>query len=204
MKVALRMHRESAICRECIYRKLTMKKVLPPDTGVNHQISIWIDTYDDIFSDFDSRNYADRNISDDFLQEIKKVAQENQSVVQTLRLLVPAKIRSPRDEEMITLRLQQFILDSYRYNDQTRKTFRKKGVLLVLLGMVVILSAGYFSYLKTQHPIMNIPFVIFEPAGWFITWTGYEYIVRASNKSMPELVFYSKIRSCKIVFENIQ
>ena len=33
-------------------------------------MSLWINCYDDIFSDFDLRAYASRNISDDFLREL--------------------------------------------------------------------------------------------------------------------------------------
>ena len=39
-------------------------------------ISIWLETYDDIFSDFDPKAYSERVLSDDFLVEIRKVSYE--------------------------------------------------------------------------------------------------------------------------------
>ena len=36
-------------------------------------ISLWLDDYDDLFSDFDSRNYLKRRVSEDFLEELKSV-----------------------------------------------------------------------------------------------------------------------------------
>lgn len=40
------------------------------------EISIWLDNYDDIFSDFDPRPYSQRSLSDDFLAEAKKIEHE--------------------------------------------------------------------------------------------------------------------------------
>jgi hypothetical protein len=36
------------------------------------EISIWLDSYNDIFSDFDSRPFSERTVSDDFLSEVRK------------------------------------------------------------------------------------------------------------------------------------
>ena len=36
------------------------------------EISLWLDTYDDIFSDFDPRPYSQREMSEDFLKEISR------------------------------------------------------------------------------------------------------------------------------------
>ena len=40
------------------------------------QISLWLDDYADIFSDFDPRPFSQRALSDDFLNEAKKVVRE--------------------------------------------------------------------------------------------------------------------------------
>lgn len=47
------------------------------NTKENYSISLWIDSYDDIFSDFDPRHFSLRNISDDFLYEVKKGVNPN-------------------------------------------------------------------------------------------------------------------------------
>lgn len=36
------------------------------------EISIWLDSYNDIFSDFDSRPISLRSLSDDFITQVKK------------------------------------------------------------------------------------------------------------------------------------
>jgi hypothetical protein len=35
------------------------------------EISLWLDNYDDIYSDFDSRHFLKRRISEDFLHELR-------------------------------------------------------------------------------------------------------------------------------------
>ena len=46
----------------------------PKNNNLDYSISLWIDSYDDIFSDFDPRPFSARNISDDFLYEVKKTS----------------------------------------------------------------------------------------------------------------------------------
>jgi len=180
-----------------------MKKQAPAKASSNHEIRIWIDTYEDIFSDFDPRHYSERNISDDFLEELKKVAREHNYKVNILRLLVPEKIRQPENEMIIMKRLHDYFMDNYNRYRLRRRSYRKKSAAYLAIGMLLILAAGYFSFLKIKYPIMHIPFVILEPGGWFLTWTGFEHIIRSTEKAMPELIFYTKLSRSKIAFENI-
>ena len=43
------------------------------------KIFLWLDDFDDIFSDFDPRPYSARELSDDFLDEVRKIAAEMMS-----------------------------------------------------------------------------------------------------------------------------
>ena len=65
------------------------------------EISLIIDTYDDIFSDFDPRPFDQRTISDDFLFEIKRASKEKPSGVIELKFMMPEKLRKPEQEVLI-------------------------------------------------------------------------------------------------------
>ena len=52
------------------------------------EISLIIDTYDDIFSDFDPRPYSQRALSDDFLLEARKASKDKVSGTFELNFLV--------------------------------------------------------------------------------------------------------------------
>src|SRR3989338_5447495 len=70
------------------------------------QISLWLDTYDDIFSDFDPRHYSERALSDDFLIEAKKASLDKEGGHIELQFLVPQKIRNVKHESIIKQRLR--------------------------------------------------------------------------------------------------
>src|SRR3989344_7271696 len=65
------------------------------------KISLIIDNYDDIFSDFDSRPYSHRNLSDDFMYEAKRVSKEMKEGVAELRFMIPGIERDSNHEGVI-------------------------------------------------------------------------------------------------------
>src|SRR5688500_17884914 len=91
------------------------------ERGRPHEIHIWIDDYNDIFSDFDPRDYSERNISDDFLREVKKVAAESEYDVKTLHLLIDEKLRDEKTEGIIVERIHEEFAASYQYCARQRK-----------------------------------------------------------------------------------
>ena len=43
------------------------ERIAPEELAGTGMINIWLDSYNGIFSDFDSHPYSDRTISDDFI-----------------------------------------------------------------------------------------------------------------------------------------
>lgn len=72
------------------------------------EVSLWLDSYDDIFSDFDPRPYSQRALSDDFLEEAKKAVKEKKTGELELRLLVPHSQRDLEKEIIIKRRLREY------------------------------------------------------------------------------------------------
>lgn len=163
-------------------------------------ISIWLDGYDDIFSDFDPRDFTERNISDDFLNEVKKVARENEFEVSELRLLLPEKNRNPEKETIIMKRLHLHFKKYLHYFQTHTKQEQNKGFLFLLIGMIMMVGAGFISSLKSESFSMHILLVVFEPAGWFLVWAGMDNLIYRSREQRPDLNFYSKLSKSKIAF----
>ena len=78
------------------------------------EISIWLDSYDDIFSDFDSRPLSERTVSDDFLSEVRKVCDEKSRNKIHLKLSIPESLRNTEDEKIIIKRLHLFFRNSHQ------------------------------------------------------------------------------------------
>ncbi len=166
-------------------------------------ISLWIDGYDDIFSDFDPRGYDERNISDDFLYEVKKISWENDFTINELLLLVPENSRNPNAEAVVIKRLHEHFRKNHNYLRKQTVINRRSGFIRLATGMMMMFLASYISSLHSQHLAINMLFVILEPAGWFIGWIGLETLFKTERSRDAELHFYSKMQRAKIGFECI-
>lgn len=166
-------------------------------------ISIWLDNYDDIFSDFDPRPYSERVLSDDFIFEVRKVCKEKEEPINELKLLMPADKRNNEQEVIITKRLHNhFKKNHHQYEEQYRRSFRK-GILFTLIGMILMLAASYLSALRSSIFHINVLLVISEPSGWFLVWSGLDTIFYTSKQNKREFDFYNKLSKSKIAFFSI-
>ncbi len=166
-------------------------------------ISIWIDDYNDIFSDFDPRDFSERNISDDFLAEVNKVSRESDFLVDELRLLIPEKARQTESESIIVKRLHSHFRKSCLFYSVQLKVQNKKGILFSVTGVIMMMVASYISSQQSDSLFMHSILIVLEPAGWFLVWTGLDLLFHSSKEKKPELDFYNKLTKSKIVFVSI-
>lgn len=166
-------------------------------------ISIWLDNYDDIFSDFDPRPYSDRTLSDDFLVEVRKVCRESDEIIHELKLLIPADKRTNADEEIITKRLNNHFKKGHRkYLEQNNQVMRR-DLLFIFTGLILLLAASYLSAMKSGTLFINILLVISEPSGWFLVWSGFDSMFYTSKQNKTEFEFYNKLSKSRISFFSI-
>jgi len=72
-------------------------------------LGLWLQDYDDIYSDFDSRNYLKRRVSADFINELRiSLKNKNEKIINDLVLLLPREKRDPGSEQKITRNLQNY------------------------------------------------------------------------------------------------
>lgn len=166
------------------------------------EISLWLDNYNDIFSDFDPRPYAHRALSQDLLDEAKRATREAPSGVE-LRFLIPTAQRNLLHETMIKKRLREHFKKHSARLDEDYKQMRKKGVVLTIIGMV-LLAVATFLYMKNGDQWWNAFLVVlFEPAGWFTVWIGLEkaFAVYESGEHKLNRLFYKNMAKAEFKFE---
>lgn len=166
------------------------------------EISLWLDTYDDIFSDFDPRSYAQRALSDDFLNEAKKASKEKSNGVVELKFLVPSNTRSLDKEIVIKKRLREHFKKHYNLLHKETIDLKKRGGLLVAAGLLITLTAttiSTFGFIKYAF-LSNFLVVALEPGGWFLMWTGLDLIFSTLKQKDQNIEFYDKMSKCRIVF----
>ncbi len=167
-----------------------------------HGITIWLDGYDDIFSDFDSRDFSKRALSDDFLLELRKMSREEDGDIREFHLLLPEAARNKNDETIIVRRLHNYFRKNHTRISQSIASERNKAILFVLLGLIFLLLAGFISFLKPAHLALHFLMIACEPAGWFLTWMGFDMFI-AMPRKRPELSFYSKMAQSGISFKSL-
>ena len=165
-------------------------------------ISLILDSYDDIFSDFDPRSYSNRALSDDFLLECKKAARskkEGESGLE-LRLLMPPDKRNTDDEVRIEKRLKNHFKKHFEEKQREMKRATKNGIVWFIAGISIILAATSLS--DYRGFLFRFLFVLLEPAGWFTTWAGLDKIFIEPRGKRPEFEFYRKMADIQIIFLN--
>lgn len=182
---------------------MNQESVETPDAFLNEpEISIWIDKYDDVFSEFDSRPFSDRALSDDFLREVRKMTSEKSKGMIRLKFHVMEDERNEESEAIILNNLNKHfhhIADELK-NEQ--KEARKKGYMLLGSGSMLILFIFFLTTLSEKAAYLNGIILMLEPVGWFTTWTGMDYVFQISKKEKSALDFNSKMAFAKISFSS--
>ena len=165
------------------------------------QISLWIDHYDDIFSDFDPRPYSQRALSDDFIQESTKVAKGKSSDKLELNFLISADQRSIIKENTIKKRLRDYFNKSLVRIREEHKGIIRQGSYFLIIGSILMFTASYLLFTHSEKSIItSFLITLLEPASWFLFWEGLNLILFKSKHKKPELEFYGKMSKSEINF----
>lgn len=171
---------------------------------LTRDISIWLDNYDDIFSDFDPRPYSERVLSDDFLWEVRKVCKEKDESINEFILLLPTAKRDNETEAIVIKRLQSHFRKYYHQYLQSTNKGIKKAFICLISGLVLMLVASFLSSLTSRNILLNALLVVCEPSGWFLVWYGLDDIFYNSKQKKNELNFYTMLSKSRISFMSIK
>lgn len=164
-------------------------------------ISLWLDDYENFFSDFDPRPFSQRALSDDFLYEAKKVTHEMKPGVFDVTFLVPHNKRNKTEEEIIKTRLQAHFRKQFARMEKDYKRIIRKGIMLTVVGVLLMLGAISALHLSQINFAYEYSRVILEPAGWFTAWYGLDHIFYLSKEDKHEMAFNKKMSHAEFRFD---
>ncbi len=164
------------------------------------EVNILLNSYNDIFSDFDPKGYGERILSDDFIVQAKKIAEDKSGTEMLLKFFMPADKRNAEVEKVIVTRLSFFFKNLYQQFKLKLRKSTNTGLQLTILGIILMIAASYLSFVKPDKYHFHLLLVLFEPAGWFMLWMGLEHLVYAPKETKKDLAFYSKMQKSEIVF----
>jgi hypothetical protein len=165
-------------------------------------VSIWLESYNDIFSDFDSRPFHERSLSDDFIHEARKMAREKPDGKIELHLIMPSAQRNVDTEAIIIKSLHSYFRHlSIVFGQKITKT-KKNGFLMTAIGFALMSLAMYLSNQEEDSVFFNTFRVLLEPACWFLVWTGFDQLYSAYYKKDPDYEFNLRMSHSKISFQS--
>ena len=165
------------------------------------EIGLWLDTYEDIFSDFDPRPLSVRALSDDLIGELRKACGDTDGSHVKISLLLPAKRRRADQEKIILERLSGHFHKHYKQSLAELRSVWKKGMIYISLGLVVMLSGGYLT--ESPSVVQKFLKTLMEPAGWFLLWSGLDHFISLSQGIRKDRKFYEILTGAKIEFKTI-
>ncbi len=167
------------------------------------QVSLSLKEYNDVFSVFDAREYRNCALSDDFLLECKKIVGESRFPVQQLKLWIQKNKRSLKDEIIIQKRLHSYFLAQADLWVQEKKIEKKVAQSMIAIGVLIGFVVSYIIYTGHLHPFLIAALsVVWEPASWFLIWTGADKAVALHKNQKLEWNHYLKLAHAKISFYN--
>jgi len=181
-------------------KKAQMKKdaEISSEALDNWNISLMIDAYDDIFSDFDARHISQRTLSQDFLEECKRASIGKVERGLEIRIMIPSGKRDAISEGLVKQRLKRHFSKANKEKQDALNKVKKEGKIFTGVGMLFLFLGG-IVYTWEGSLLTNMILVILEPGGWFLSWTGLDTL-RSANQKVPDLDFYRKMIEAEFIF----
>lgn len=161
-------------------------------------INVKINDYNDLFSDFDITPYKSRNISDDFINEIKKISKNKDLPLKEINIYLPQQSRND-EEQAITKRLHSFFQSRlHQYNIEAKKLLNR-GLWLLVTGIALLICISILLSMEAPQ-LIKIVCAIAEPGIWFLIWMGLDFLFFAGKVQKKDREFYFKVAKAEIKF----
>lgn len=156
-------------------------------------IHIGLDSYDDIFSDFDPSPYSERLLSEDFVFEARRRCAETGKGGLELRFSLPGRLRSQKTEALIKRRLKRYFQMKVKEGEEEIKKSRMRGAIYFAAGFAVLLFVAAVLQIEALRSISHFLEVLLVPIGWFGMFDGVELLVESPRKFEKEINFNRRL-----------
>jgi len=163
-------------------------------------IHMGLDSYDDIFSDFDPSPYPERLLSEDFIMEAKRRYAETKKGGLELRFSLPGKLRSQKTEALIKRRLRQYFQMKVKDSEEDMGRSRARGAMYFGAGFAVLLSVAFVPGVEALAGIAHFIEILLVPIGWFGMFDGVELLIESPRKFEKEMNFNRKLSEANYTF----
>ncbi len=166
----------------------------------SEDIPLILDSYEDIFSDFDPRSFSQRALSGDFLLECRKASADKRKI--ELKLFISKKKRNLKEETKIKRRLKEHFRKHAKEKKKEIRKIKLGGAFWAIIGAAMMIVSAFLVNIPSSfgaHLLMTL----IQPAGWFFLWEGLAKILITPKDKIPDYLFYKKMANAEIFFMNI-
>lgn len=165
-------------------------------------ITIAIDSWDDIFSDFDPSPLESRILSEDFLAELKKRYRETQRGNFIITIYAPMSLQDDTSERLVIKRLKQYFKFRYLSVQKEVSAAVARGTIFVLCGVVFLAFLTLVAYYKIfSILVLELLGIILMPLGWFGVWEGFSRIIEPAPLIRQDVELFSKLARASYKFK---
>lgn len=178
-----------------------MKKEAEPKIKDSSEVGITLDSYEDIFSDFDPRPYSAKGLSEDFLFEARRAAISKYPNKISLIMMLPKAKRNSKQEVVIKKRLKDYFRERYNFSMKEKRRVVKEGIIFTVIGIILMVAVSYVYFIFNKETVLaSFLTILLEPASWFLFWEGLDLLIFDSKKEKPDLEFYREMAGADISF----
>lgn len=166
------------------------------------EITIAIDSWDDIFSDFDPSPLEQRILSEDFLVELKKRYRETQRGNFVITIYAPMSLRDDTSEKIVIKRLKQYFKFRHLSVQKEINEAVGKGLIFVIVGILFLAALTLGAYFKKLSTLsLELVGIIMMPLGWFGIWEGFSRIIEPSELGKQDMELFVKLSKAAYKFK---
>jgi hypothetical protein len=169
------------------------------------EIAVVIDSWDDVFSDFDPRSLSERTVSGDFVEELKKRYYENRKGDFVVLIYAPRPLQNSESEKMVTQRLKKHFRLRFLQKKKDFRRMRIRGFVFVCVGISSLSFLTLATYYKFLSQVgIEIIGIVLMPLGWFGIWEGLSKLVDTSPSFVREERLFEKFAKASYKFKYIE
>jgi len=166
------------------------------------EISIAIDSWDDVFSDFDPSPLEHRILSEDFISELKKRHRETKLGNFIITIYAPISLKDEVSERLVTKRLKQYFKFTQLSIQKEINGSRAKGSIFVLCGIFFLALLTFVAYFKMIDTLaLELVSILLMPLGWFGIWEGFSHIIETPPLLKQDLEMFEKMNKATFKFK---
>jgi hypothetical protein len=170
------------------------------------EITVAIDTLDDIFSDFDPRPLHQRALSEDFLKEIQKFYKESAMGKIIVVFLGPVGLKEILEknqlEKMIIGHLHQEFRSRSQQATKAINGIRTTGVRFIIFGAILLITLTLLQIFQFFPQLgLKLGTELLMPLAWFGMWEGFSHLVETPYRLKEEVMMYDKLAKAQYSFK---